>query len=263
MLEQVDLKIKELKKLRTEEYYKKKDEDLNAWGLTNKKNGKKTTPIIVTDEEYEALIKAANGVGKTGRNSVANTMKFAEIAVLVVGVLGGIAAWSSSDGAGFVWFSFCVIAGIVVALIFKGIAEAIRLLQQLVDLNPIEKPDPSYAKAPQQRYSQPNVVMQPPVVPVQVPTYIQPPIYQASPVPQPVAQPYYQPAAPAQPAKSEPVAEKAPSFGAPQNYNEINAFENELGSFENETGTFENEVQDDFFMPQNMPSIDFDYERGI
>ena len=43
MLEQVENKIQELKKLRAEEYYKKKDADLKAWGLTAKVDGKKVS----------------------------------------------------------------------------------------------------------------------------------------------------------------------------------------------------------------------------
>ena len=84
MLEQVEQKIQELKKLQAEEYYKKKDADLNTWGLTSKKNGKKTTPIIVNDEEYEALIKASSGVSKAGRNSVANILKACSVASVIV-----------------------------------------------------------------------------------------------------------------------------------------------------------------------------------
>ena len=45
MLEQVEQKIQELKKIQAEEFYKKKDADLSTWGLTSKKNGKKITPI--------------------------------------------------------------------------------------------------------------------------------------------------------------------------------------------------------------------------
>ena len=60
MLEQVENKIQELQRLQKEEYYKKKDEDLLEWGLTSKKDGKKKIPVIVTDDEYEALIEASS-----------------------------------------------------------------------------------------------------------------------------------------------------------------------------------------------------------
>ena len=89
MLEQVENKIQELKKLRAEEYYKKKDADLKAWGLTAKVDGKKVTPIIVTDEEYEELVKASNGVGKTGRNPVANMLNILAWLIIVVSAVAG------------------------------------------------------------------------------------------------------------------------------------------------------------------------------
>ena len=54
MLEQVENKIQELKKLRAEEYYKKKDADLRAWGLTTKVDGKKVTA------QRTNIIKTAN-----------------------------------------------------------------------------------------------------------------------------------------------------------------------------------------------------------
>ena len=56
MLEQVEKKIEELKKTQAREYYKKKEADLEAWGLASKKEGNKRIPIIVTNDEYEALI---------------------------------------------------------------------------------------------------------------------------------------------------------------------------------------------------------------
>lgn len=258
MLQQVELKIQELKKLRAEEYYKKKEEDLNAWGLTNKKDGKKVTPIIVTDEEYEALVKAANGVGKTGRNSVANMLKYAEIAVLVASILAGFAAWSSSDGAGFAWFTFCIVAGIILNLLFKGVGEAIRLLQQLVDNNPIPKPDPAYKKsfAAVQNPTQQNIVYQAPVAPVQAPVYVQPPIYQATPVAPVAAQPFYPVQSYPMPetavekenqsgVKEEDVLSPAVSFGAPQDYTEKTE----------ENKTIEEAIN-------SFNDFQFDYERG-
>lgn len=245
MLQQVELKIQELKKLRAEQYYKKKDEDLSSWGLASKKNGKKVTPIIVTDDEYEALIKASNGVGSSTRNSTANLLKTLSVAVIILGLLGGIALWVSAESLGFVWFTVALIASAVVAVLFKGIGEAISLLQQLLDTNPIERPDPMHARqqpapAPMAR---PANMYAP--APMAGPNMAQPPIYQASSYRAP-AQPYYgtpihapvqpaqptapvQPAAPAEPATPiQPINEEiAPAFGAPQNYNETAVFGNE------------------------------------
>lgn len=230
MLEQVEQKIQELKKIQAEEYYKKKDSDLNAWGLTTKRNGKKTTPIIVTDDEYEALIKASNGVGKSGRNSVANTLKACSVASVLVSIVAGATVWYTAKEMGFIWFSVAILAGVVIALIFHGLSEAIRLLQQLIDMEPLKKPDPIHAQV--------NVPVQQPVMTAQY-MAAQPPIYQASSYRQ-TAQPYYgvpvPPAPPAQPMQpAAPVQNNAepPAYGAPQNYTEM--------------GTFEREVQDDFF----------------
>lgn len=149
MLEQVELKIQELKKLRAEEYYKKKDEDLKAWGLTTKTDGKKVTPIIVTDEEYEELVKASNGVGKTGRNSVANLLNILSLVIIVLGVIAGIIAADLNDGSSILSFTIAVIIACIVAVLFRGISEAIRLLQQLIDGRTLERPDPSAMKKPQ------------------------------------------------------------------------------------------------------------------
>jgi len=223
MLEQVEQKIQELKKLQAEEFYKKKDTDLSTWGLTSKKNGKKSTPIIVTDDEYEALIKASNGVGKSGRNPVANTLKAFSVASIIVGVVAGATAWFSAKEMGFIWFSIAVLTGIVISLIFHGLSEAIRLLQQILDQKPLRRPDPLHTRVQQNQ-----------TIPTQPPVYMgsQPPIYQASSVPQPVPHPYYgapvqtvpvQPAVPAQPPVQAP--EEATAYGAPQNYNEMGAFE--------------------------------------
>lgn len=239
MLEQVESKIHELKKQQAEEYYKKKDADLNSWGLTTKRSGNKTTPIIVTDDEYEALIKAANGVGTSGRNSTANLLSSVAVAIIVIGTLGGAAIWAMSDNLGFAWFTLCVLGSLVLALIFRGISEAIRLLQQLIDMKPLVKPDPAHAAAPVQQ-----PVQQMPAAAQGAQYTGQPPIYQAAAYRQPVAQPYYgapaaptaptAPVAPAAPVQQTPAQEaQIPNYGAPQNYNEM--------------PVFDVNIQDDFF----------------
>lgn len=148
MLEQVELKIQELKKLRAEEYYKKKDEDLKAWGLTTKVDGKKVTPIIVTDEEYEELVKASNGVGKTGRNAVANLLNVLSLVIVVLGVVAGVVAGDLSEGSTVISFTLTVVIACIIAVLFRGVSEAIRLLQQLIDGRTLERPDPSAMKKP-------------------------------------------------------------------------------------------------------------------
>ena len=139
MLEQVDNKIKELKEKQREEYYRKKDEDLLEWGLASKKDGKRTIPIIVTDEEYEALIEASSGLKSAGRNRVAATLNVMSVAVVALGcVIGGVLG-AFSDGLGAVYFSVGLLVSILVAFLFRGVAEAITLLQQLLDMKRSEE----------------------------------------------------------------------------------------------------------------------------
>ena len=149
MLEQVEKKIQDLKDLRAKEYYKKKDEDLKAWGLTTKADGKKITPIIVTDDEYEQLVKAANGIGKTGRNSVANILHACAWLVFVIGAVAGSVAAALSEDYAVIAFTASIIIGAIFALIFMGLTEVIRLLQQLIDSKAFEKPEAEAAKKPQ------------------------------------------------------------------------------------------------------------------
>ncbi len=215
MLEQVELKIQELKKLRAEEYYKKKDADLRSWGLTTKTDGKKNIPIIVTDEEYEELVKASNGVGKVGRNSVAILLNVLSVVIIAVGGLVGIVAGDLVDGSPVLVFSAAIVIAAIVAVIFRGLSEAIRLLQQLIDSRPLDKPDPSAMKKPQVKKAgtpkQPAQAAPQAQAPMYVPypaqnqAYVYPyPVYaaQAAPQGQPAAnvaytpdgvQAYYQP----------------------------------------------------------------------
>ena len=205
MLEQVEIKIQELKKLRAEEYYKKKDADLKSWGLTTKTDGKKVTPIIVTDEEYEELVRASNGVGKTGRNPVANLLNVLSIGIIILGGIAGIVAADLVGSSTVLVLSVSLIVAAVIAVLFRGLAEAIRLLQQLIDSKPLDKPDPSAMKKPQVKKAgapkQPaqavQVQAQPPVqTPVYVPYptqsqgYVYPyPVYPAQTPAAPPAQP--------------------------------------------------------------------------
>lgn len=180
MLEQVENKILELKKLQTEEYYRKKDADLQSWGLTYKTDGNKVTPIIVTDEEYEALIKASSGVDRIGRNTYAKVLNvLAYISVGVGCVAGGVVA-ALADELNFVYLTLCIVAGLVIGIIFKGLSEVIRLLQQIIDDKPNEKPE---GVAPSQQKAAPKQQA------VQQPVY---PQVQVQPQGQPVYQPVYQ-----------------------------------------------------------------------
>ena len=190
MLEQVQAKIDELHKAQAEEYYKKKEEDLRAWGLVSKKENGKVTPIIVTDEEYDALIKASNGVGNVGRNSISMLLNILSIAVVVVAAIAGIVLEVLTDDLSFVYMSLAFVIGIIFAAILKGVAEAVRLLQQLVDEKPIKIPTDAARKAavpkPERVISVQNPATQQTVIIEE-----QPIVYQQ--VPQPVPQPAPQP----------------------------------------------------------------------
>lgn len=134
MLEQVENKINELKTQQKEEYYKKKDADLVAWGLVDERKSSKGIPLIVTDEEYEALIDASNGVGMTSRNHMVNILNVASLAIIALGIIVGFVLMQFHDEMGFVYLSASVFISVILALVFRGLSEAIRLLQQLLDM---------------------------------------------------------------------------------------------------------------------------------
>ncbi len=200
MLEQVELKIQELEKAQAEEYYKKKEADLRTWGLVSKKENGKTTPLVVTDQEYDALIKASNGVGRSGRNSIAVLLNALAIAIIVVAVIAGFVLEALSDELGFVYMSLSFVIGLVFAAILKGVAEAVRLLQQIVDEKPIRIPTEAARKTENAAKPQRVVAVQTPdtqkpiVVQEQTITYQQAPQQVPQPMPQPVyPYMYYQP----------------------------------------------------------------------
>ena len=49
MVIQVENKIKELQELRSKEYYKQKDADMENWGIAKEGKGKKATPVVISD----------------------------------------------------------------------------------------------------------------------------------------------------------------------------------------------------------------------
>lgn len=206
MLEQVENKIQELKKLRAEEYYKKKEEDLKAWGLTTKVDGKKVTPIIVTDEEYEELVRASNGVGKVGRNSVANMLSVFSWVILVIGAIAGAVAASLSKDYAVIAFTISIGIAAIVAVIFTGLAEAIKLLQQLLDGRNLEKPDASLVKKPKIKKVD-NAAAAPAPAQAQAPLYVPYPVQGQN-----YAYPYpvYAAPQPVVPGQEQPVAAYTP-----------------------------------------------------
>ena len=138
MIDKVEAKIAELKKQQREEYYRKKEADLVQWGLGPQKKGKKSAPIVVTDEEYEALIDASSGVGMPTRNGFARVLNIAALIVAVAGIIIGFVVANLHEEMSFPIFMGAVVAAVLVALIFLGIGEALRLLQQIADMQRIE-----------------------------------------------------------------------------------------------------------------------------
>lgn len=198
MTERVDLKIQELKRIQSEEYYKKKDADLFSWGLTEKDASGKEVPLAITDEEYEELIIAANGVNTVAsRNNVAKALNVVAVCTIVVGFIVGFALMTFAESSKIAYISISMLISILIAFMFWGLAEAIKLLQQLIDRKAPERPTEA-AKAPQQ--PRPAVQAQPqPQTQYQVTyTTATPPFVQMNPQQmgyQPVQMPQPQPVA--------------------------------------------------------------------
>lgn len=192
MLQKVEDKLKELNKKKSEQYYKKKEADLIAWDLVARKG---EPPIVVTDEEYDALVKANNGVAT--RNSVATLLNIISIVTLVFGIIGAFLANTLLGDKGFFYAIIIAVLGIVFATALGGIAEAVKLLQQLIDDKPLKAPE---EHKPPKTEPAPGVVVQPVAPPV---------MYQQQPV-QPVYQtPVYQ-----TPVYQPPVYTQQPSFSS-------------------------------------------------
>lgn len=180
MLQKVEEKLKELNKKKSEQYYKKKEADLIAWDLVARKG---EPPIVVTDEEYDALVKASNGVAT--RNSVATLLNIVSVVTLIFGIIGAFLANTLLGDKGFFYAVIIAVLGIVFATILGGVAEAVKLLQQLIDDRTIDKPEEikpqkteSVKSAPVVQNAVPPVMYQQSVQPVyQTPVY-QPPVYQ-------------------------------------------------------------------------------------
>ncbi len=201
MNEQVKAKVEELKRLHDEEYYKKKEADLYSWGLTMKAENGKDVIMDVSDEEYEELIKLTNGVSTLGgRNSVSKFLGIFGIVILTICIVAGIALMAVKESLGIVYFSVSVVVGVVLFSIFKGLSEAIRLLQQLLDKKGIDapaekrtqpKPQPqqpqyqAYVQQPQPQYQVTYTTANPPFVQVPPQQYVPQPSQPGQPV-QPV-----------------------------------------------------------------------------
>lgn len=207
MTERVELKIQELKRIQAEEYYKKKDADLFSWGLTEKDASGKEVPIAITDEEYEELITATNGVNTVAsRNNVAKALNVVAVCTIVVGFIIGFALMTFAESSKIAYISISMLISLLIAAMFWGLAEAIKLLQQLIDRKVPDRPVEA-VKAPQQ--TRPAAQAQPQTQYQVTYTTATPPFVQMNPqqmgyqpvqMPQPQTQPQpvaYQPVNPA------------------------------------------------------------------
>lgn len=140
MIKPVEDKLQQLRQQQKDAYNKKKAADLAEWGISDsKRTGNSKVPLIVTDEEYEALIEASAGIREYSRNSIASLLNICSIAIFALGIIVGFVYASSVDSIKFVYFSVIFIAAVLIAILFRGVSEAIRLLQQLIDVKRSEQ----------------------------------------------------------------------------------------------------------------------------
>ncbi len=136
MIEPVERKIQEFNIERKKALKKQRDENLLRWGFDGKKKNKNDIPLILTDEEYDAVLEAEkeySKVSKSDKNPMAKLLFLCGIAMLVLGLAAGVVAYQLAADIGFIYLSICVLGGIIFSLIFFGLSEAIKLLQQLID----------------------------------------------------------------------------------------------------------------------------------
>lgn len=131
MLVQVEKKLQKIENERNENYHNNKKENLLQWGLARKGKKGEEIPIIVTDEEYEALLSAQRKLRFSEKNKAANVLNIFSVLVIAFCIVAGATAWILAEQLGFIWFSLFVFAGIVLSVLFKGISEVITLLQDL------------------------------------------------------------------------------------------------------------------------------------
>ena len=89
MLSQVENKIQELNGEQSREYKKRKQAFLEESGI--KSEGSKSN-LVVTDEEYEELLKASFGTRIAGINKTARVMNVCSGLVIALGIAGAISA---------------------------------------------------------------------------------------------------------------------------------------------------------------------------
>lgn len=138
MIEPVERKIQEINTAKKRALKKQKEQNLLRWGFDGKKKNKNDIPLILTDEEYDAILaadKEYSAAAKTDRNPVANLLFIFAIIAVVVGIVGGIVLYQLKADAGFVYLSVSIFLGVVFGVLFYGLSEIVKMLQQLIDKN--------------------------------------------------------------------------------------------------------------------------------
>lgn len=136
MIEPVEKKIQEINLKKKKALKKQKDENLIRWGFDGKKKNKNDIPLILTDEEYDAILEADKDYGasvKSDKNPLANFLSVLSVIVVVIGIAAGIVLYQTAADIGFIYFTVSVIAGILLGVIFYALSEILKMLQQLVD----------------------------------------------------------------------------------------------------------------------------------
>ena len=136
MIEPVEKKIQEINLKKKQALKKQKQDNLIRWGFDGKKKHKNEIPLILTDEEYQAILeadKAYSASAKTDKNFLANLLAIFSIVAVVIGVVAGVLLYQIAADIGFIYFTLSVIAGVMLGIIFFALSEILKLLQQLVD----------------------------------------------------------------------------------------------------------------------------------
>lgn len=136
MIEPVEKKIQEINLKKKKALKKEKGDNLLRWGFDGKKKNKNDIPLILTDEEYDAILEAEksySGAVKTDKNALANLLSIFAIAAVIIGIVAGIVIYQVASDIGFIYFTLSVIAGIMLGVIFYALSEILKMLQQLVD----------------------------------------------------------------------------------------------------------------------------------
>ena len=136
MIEPVERKIQEINNAKRKALKKQKEQNLLRWGFDGKKKNKNDIPLILTDEEYDAILaadKEYSAAAKTDRNPVANALLIFSIISVVVGLVTGIVFYQFKPDVGFVYLTISIFIGVVFGVLFYGLSEIVKMLQQLID----------------------------------------------------------------------------------------------------------------------------------